>query len=198
VNLERRTFLSRGSLLAFFFLLGFGGGSSAFLRRFGQGPTLELATKGVDVSFNSVELGNGLPNACTPDVPDDFVGLRINVPEKVTHGKDQFVICGTFRFPADYVDKFDSVHSAINVVAVDATTHRPYATDFSVPGGTPEPRDSPPIPDPDWMEDHFIESFFNEDLLLYMEDLPRTTADYFVYAVLENHVSNVVRVSYEA
>jgi hypothetical protein len=96
------------------------------------------------------------------------------------------------------VYKFDSTHSAINVVVVDARTHRPFATNFYVPGATPEPIDTPPVPDPDWMQDHYVQSYFNEDLLLYMETLPRSSAKYFIYAVLEDHVSNVVRVAVQA
>ena len=100
------------------------------------------------MSFNTVELGDGKPSACTPDIPDDFIGLKIAVPDSVSFDTDQFAICGTFRFPADYSRKFHSIHSAINVVLVDVRTHRPYTTNFSDPEGTPEPRDSPPAPDP--------------------------------------------------
>ena len=102
---------------------------------------------------------------------------------------------GTYRFPAEYLGKFPESTRAVVLVAVDARTHQPYANNLVPLGATVVDEEGPPPKDPDWMENHFVQMYFNVDLRRYLE-LPRADADYWVYALLEDHVSNVVRVAF--
>lgn len=145
--------------------------------------------------FNAVQLGAHVRTECTPEVPKDFVGLRIAAPASVQLGKDKFAVCGTYRFPAEYLHKFPECTRAIVLVAVDARTHQPYANNLVPLGATVVDEAGPPPKDPEWMENHFIQMYFNVDLRRYLE-LPRADADYWIYALLEDHVSNVVRVAF--
>jgi hypothetical protein len=144
--------------------------------------------------FNAVPLGEHTRNACTPDTPEDFVGIRIAAPAKVVFGQDAFALCGTYRFAAEYLYRFPRPTGAIVVVAVDARTHRPYAANLLPENAPPVPAYRPPK-DPDWMANHFIRRYVNVNLLDFLPDLPRVSTDYWVYALIERHVSNVLTVS---
>ncbi len=159
-------------------------------------PTGRPEEKKMD--FNRVTVGDHVSNPCSPEIPDDFIGIRINAPAKVVHNVDRFVICGTFRFLAEYMQGFGSILHSVALVAVDARTHRPRVCTTMPPGFTPRPGKPPNAKDPTWMEDHRIQKFFNVDLMVLMPDLPKRTADYYIYALIEDHLSNVVRVSFRA
>jgi len=150
------------------------------------------------MDFNAVALGDHSENPCTPEIADDFIGVRINAPELVVAGQDQFAICGTYRFPAEYIYGFADVHEAIVLVAVDAERYTPFACNltgpFSREGG--DGGGAPPE-DPEWMKNHQIRKFFNIDLLRYMDALPERTATYWIYALIEGNVSNVCKVRFE-
>jgi len=150
------------------------------------------------VDFNAVVPGDHVANACTPETPTDFVGIRIAAPASVKSGVDQFVLCGTFRFPAEYVYRFGTIHHAVILVAVGVKSHRPTACNLRTPGAMDDPDEPGSGEDPSWMENHFVTFYFNVNLRRHMTDFPGLSDDYFVYALLENHVSNVVRVSFEA
>jgi len=151
------------------------------------------------VNFNAVSTGEATENECSPELEDDFRGLRINMPERVRLGADKLVVCGSFQFDADYVYTFNEIHAAVVIVAVDVKRHIPYACNIVETGGRPRPsRPHTPRRDPDWMANHVIGSYFNVNLLRHMKDLPRVSADYFVYAMIEDHVSNVRTVSVTA
>jgi hypothetical protein len=165
-----------------------------------HGPQGSSGSRGGTMDFNAVVAGNHSPNPCTPKIPEDFIGLRINAPTKVVSGVDQFVICGTYRFTAQYVYTFPDVHDAVVLVAVDAARHRPLACTLRHPGSDPPPtrsRARAPV-EPDWVGRHSVQSFFNVDLMTVMQRLPAGTADYYIYALIEDHISNVVRVSFRA
>lgn len=185
--MDRRCFLQGTGALATMALAAI---LDSCIRRSNQG-TKTMA------DFDSIELGDHSANACTPDIPEDFVGIRIAAPDKVRAGENSFAICGTYRFPAEYVGSFESIHGAIVLVAVDADRHVPFTCSIAIPSGMPPRTVQPPV-DPDWMADHFIRRYMNVDLLRFMEDLPRRTARYYVYALIEDNVSNVVTVAYEA
>ena len=151
------------------------------------------------MDFNSVELGDHSENACTPAIEKDFIGMKINAPTVVRSGEDQFAVCGTYRFTAEYAYSFSSIHRAVVLVAVDAQRHDPYACTIGVPSSIPSrPKSSPPPQDPDWMTDHYIRRYFNVNMLRFMTQLPRRTATYYVYALIEDHISNVCRVDFKA
>jgi hypothetical protein len=201
VHWSRRDWLCRiGLLLAGSLVSALGGQAcSGFADRSPRRP-LARGKPGGTMDFNAVETGDHSPSPCTPEVADDFIGIRINAPPKVVRGSDKFVICGTYRFAAEYMDKFPDIHNAVALVAVDGARHRPLACTLRPPGSDPPPtRNVPPAqPDPDWMREHYVQRYFNVDLLRLMPDLPQASTDYFIYALIEDHVSNVVRVSYRA
>lgn len=151
--------------------------------------------EGDRMDFNAVTLGDHIPNPCTPETPEDFVGLRIAAPDTVVAGQDQFAICGTYRFPAEFMYKFPNVHWAIVLVAVHAESHRPYAANLQPPGASGAPEEPPePFQDPDWMRNHFVQRYLNVDLLRFLPEVRETPGEYFIYTVLDDQVSNVVRV----
>src|SRR5262245_21725612 len=162
-----------------------------------MGRARSMASRGGEMDFNALVLGDHVENECTPEVPADFVGIRINAPRAVKAGVDQFAVCGTFRFPADFVYKFPTIHYATVLVAVGVESQRAMTANLKPPGGTLDEEPSTPHKDPDWMEDHFVKLYFNVDLLRYMREFPEVKDDYFIYALIENHISNVVRVSFQ-
>jgi len=152
--------------------------------------------KGNDMNFKSVETGDHSKNSCTPDIPEKATGIWINTPPKVQLEREQLVVCGTYRYPAEYIYKFSSIHRAIVLVAVDTIRHTPYACNISVPSRKPGPRrPTRPHKDPDWMTNHYVQKYFNIDLWRFMTDLPKTDASYYIYALIENNISNVSQVS---
>jgi len=150
------------------------------------------------MDFNAVALGDHSENPCTPRIGKDFTGIRINVPERVVAGQDQFAICGTYRFAAEYVYSIPDIYDAIVLVVVDAERHRPFACNFVEPfSDEADAEPAEPPEDPEWMKDHRIQKYFNVDLLRYLEGLPERSATYYVYALIEDHVSNVCKVRFE-
>ncbi len=158
-------------------------------------PTRRTALGGA-MDFNSVVTGDHSPNECSPVLPEDFDGVQINAPARVVAGADQFVICGTYQFSAEYEARYASLHDMLALVAVHAASHRPTAHNLWPPGKTPAPGKVHPLSEPDWVEDHRVEGYFNIDLLRLLPDIAEQAGDYFIYALSEDHVSNVVRVSY--
>lgn len=199
--MNRRSFLRTvGAMLSVPFLAAAGcaaeraGGSS----KAGGPPEDGPIPEGQTMDFNAVVLGDHSQNPCTPEIADEFLGIRINAPERVVANQDSFAICGTYRFPADYIYGFADVHDAIVLVAVDAERHTPFACNFAEPVGAIPGEGPPPGPeDPAWMKNHRIRKYFNVDLLSYMETLPMRPATYWVYALIEGHVSNVCKVRFE-
>lgn len=160
-----------------------------------KGPDLLIKEKMMD--FKAVKLGDHIKNPCTPQMDKGVTGIKINAPGKVQLKSDPFAICGTYYFPASYVYSFPRIHQAIVLVAVDASSHKPYACNLTIPGSIPE-IDAPYTPpkDPDWMENHFIQRYFNIDLSRFMRDLPMVSSTYYIYALIENHISNVCKVDF--
>jgi hypothetical protein len=191
---RREWLLSVGSMLAWLLPANCGGKEKE-----GARPRVPGSRNGGSMpDFNRVVTGDHSSNECTPPIPEGFTGLRIDAPQALVFGKDRFVICGTYRFQAEYVYRFPEIHYAVVLVAVDARTHRPLACNLFPPTSPPEIDAGSHRQDPDWMANHFIQRYFNVDLLRFMTELPRTTADYWIYALIEDHVSNVVRVSCKA
>lgn len=149
------------------------------------------------MDFNVVVLGDHSKNTCTPHIDNDFTGIKISLPVEVKFSRDKFAVCGTYRFAAEYIYSFANIHQAIVLVAVDAEHHIPYACNISMVTTPEEPDLQEPYRDPDWMENHYIRRYFNIDLLRYMTDMPRETAPYYIYALIEDNISNVCRVSFK-
>lgn len=157
----------------------------------------DLLKKEIAMDFKSVKLGDHIKNSCTPEIDKKTTGIRINAPAMVRHGADPFAVCGTYYFPATYLYTFPNIHQAIVLVAVDAESHRPLACNLTIPGSIPEAAmPHTPPKDPDWMENHFIQRYFNVDLLRFMRTFPMVSSTYYIYALIETHISNVCKVEF--
>jgi len=200
-RIDRRTFLyALGAVLCapFFAAASCGRDGAAGSARAGTPTKGGSMPEGQTMDFNAVALGDHSENPCTPRIEKEFTGIRVNVPERVVAGQDQFAICGTYRFPAEYVYSIPDIYDAIVLVVVDAERHTPFACNFQGPFSAGPGEESPPVPeDPEWMSDHRIQKYFNVDLLRYMDGLPERSATYYVYALIEDHVSNVCKVRFE-
>lgn len=147
------------------------------------------------MDFNKVRMGMNEPNDCTPELEDRFVGIRIDAPEQVHLGHDQFVVCGTFQFVPEYVYSFDYMHHAIVLVIVDAVFHQPRSRNLKPPGTLlAQPRPAGPFKRPEGISNILIQRFFNADIWELFRSLPYRSTSYYVYAAIENHVSNVCQV----
>ena len=149
------------------------------------------------MDWKGIRLEDFTESAFTPVTPEEFVGIRINAPEMAGSGAAPFAVSGTLTLPAERVYRIDNVRYAVVLVAVDLTRHRAFAHNLIHPGRSVDRVRPSPRKDPDWMENHYISRFFAVNLPEYVQNLPREKAEYLVYAVLEEHMSNVVRVRYD-
>src|SRR5689334_6288380 len=102
-------------------------------------------------AFDRVDPGSGKKNACTPQVEDDFLGIRIAAPEKVVYkpgarkpgrqGFARIMICGIYRLSSAFLEQLGGgIKTAGLLVAVDTATHRTYSGKML--------RDHPIVPNP--------------------------------------------------
>lgn len=159
-----------------------------------------------DEVFAEVEAGNGNENDCTPQVGDDFVGLKINAPKvvfyipgvrhSITDAFAKMMICGVYQVEAEAVDQLGGIKQAITVSAIDVVSHTPYVSKLGAPkwmdavSDPPPPRALPPQPN----RTRFYMGFFNENVLDYL-DLPEKPGTYQVFVSLLKYKSNVVTVT---
>jgi hypothetical protein len=152
-------------------------------------------------AFASVER-DGNPNACTPTVPDDFVGIRIDAPQEVRYapgGRDPIdgtftaiVICGVYCVEAAKVAHHPDPKRAMVVTAIGAATRQAFSSALAPNVSMPPPKDETP-PDPKGYEGVAWQGYFNFNLLEYL-DLPERPATYTVFVTLDEYRSNVVTV----
>lgn len=148
-------------------------------------------------AFDNVTYGF-LDSPCSPQFtagePD---GIKIampgefELPEGSGHERAKLPLCVTLRFDSLYLSKFEYVFKAIKVVLVDENgavlsggiwRDRHYAP----------PRRNPGIP-PEELKKRIATKYNTVDLLEHIE-LPPRKATYKVYALLEQHKSNVATI----
>jgi hypothetical protein len=147
----------------------------------------------VPPDFAGIALNNCLSGPCSPDLADEAVGLVIRGPQAVFLQEEMVLpVCGSYRFPAPFWNRFRSLRYEMALVAVDAATHRPLITNLRY-------RDFEPTSQRmDETEDGFAETliggWFNADLCFYIEGFPRRPATYHIFALIGPERSNVIAV----
>ena len=161
---------------------------------FGPSATMTTNSSHVKCGFQ--------PSSFSPEFSDDEPdGIKIAIPAVHTFSVDDegernpLPLCLTLRFNALYLERFEFVFEALKVVVVDdehAKTltggvwrHRHY-----IPN---EPTEIPP----EELAKRIATEYSTVDLLEFF-DLPHRNATYKVYALLEEHKSNVVTVKMKA
>jgi hypothetical protein len=144
-------------------------------------------------AFSHIPLNNYVGGACSPQLDEDFLGLRIAAPETVFTGPDMvFPVCGSYRFAAAFWNRFECLRFEMAVVAVDARTHLPRITNLRYRDFTAANRKFNPAET--GFDEKTAAGSFNADLLFYREDFPRTPATYHVFALIGDQRSNVLTV----
>lgn len=132
-------------------------------------------------------------NAVSPAMADDFRGLKLEAPTRVTLGADTpLPIAGAYQVSPRFVNRFQSMDSEIVVVAVDATTHAPFSTNLLEEDAEPTPT-AFDLSEPG-IDSTMLTGYFNLDLFTWMKELPRRPARYHVFATVGDVVSNVVTI----
>ena len=145
-------------------------------------------------AFQSLAVPSRSASPVTPELPRGATGLSIVGPARVVLDGGPVPIVGSFRFRGPFVNQFHAVAYEIALVAVDATTHTARAG-LLVPADV-ELHRTFIDPDEEGYEENTLGGDFIEDLAEVV-GLPRATATYWVYAVIGDVVSNVVRVPVE-
>jgi hypothetical protein len=143
--------------------------------------------------FERVRWGTFEENACSPGLADDFRGLLLAAPERVTCSEDAILpVAGAYQVDARFLNRFRSMKSEITIVAVDAKTHAPRSANLLKKGFKSRPSGFDPS-DPA-LDSTVVTGWFNLDLLRWIKGLPREPARYHVFATVGDVVSNVVTI----
>jgi hypothetical protein len=148
-------------------------------------------------SFDNVKYGFDSSECCPDFAFTEPDGIKIAAPEQVTlpaaqqpSSKDApLPLCLTVKFDGLYLSQFDHAYQAVKVVVVDDERSETFN------GGVWQDRHFVP-PGPSRLSPNalkartFIE--YNTVNLLEHIRLPRRAATYKIYALLEEHKSNVV------
>jgi hypothetical protein len=149
--------------------------------------------------FENVTYG-GLGDDCSPpfewEEPD---GLKINAPPSATiradglllSYKEKLPLCMTAKFKLFYIERFHHLFKAVNVVLVDDDRHETFGGQVwrhRTEGRLPPHN----IPVEEQKTRMLIERY-TVNLLEHIK-LPARKARYTVYALLEQHKSNVVHI----
>ncbi len=116
----------------------------------------------------------------------DEVGLLITMP---TVASGQMPVCGTFELDAVALERLRGT-SDIALVAVEASSHTPYAAQ------EPHADETPPIVLDGTLVEAHHQGWFNLDVAELCR-LPDEPGVYYVFAVLGDLQSNVCRVQWE-
>ena len=146
-------------------------------------------------NFNRVKYGFQ-PSSCSPEFTDDEPdGIKIAMPAVHTFSVDKegertpLPICFTLRFNALYLRRFEYVFKEVKVVVVD-DEHGETLTGGVWRNRHYIPRKPSQIP-PEELAKRILTMNSTVDFLEFF-NLPHRNATFKVYALLEQHKSNVV------
>ncbi|MEO6094824.1 MAG: hypothetical protein ABIW76_03755 [Fibrobacteria bacterium] len=144
-------------------------------------------------TFTDIPLNNYSSGTCSPILDDGFLGIRIAVPESIVLDTEMVLpVCGSYRFPAAFWNRFESLRYEMAMVAVNAETHAPLICDLHYLDYVPEPRKF------NEAEVGFAEKtvggWFNADFLFYHREFPRKPARYHLFVLIGEEKSNVATV----
>ena len=114
-----------------------------------------------DEAFDKVALDTFDPSAGSPKVEDDFVGLRIAMPARVSAGRlDRLPLCGVWAFAGDVLAKYPaSIEDSLVFLARNVQSHETATGNFRIhedpatpeelkaaeePAAAPSPQGAPP------------------------------------------------------
>ena len=132
-------------------------------------------------------------SSCSPEVADEFRGLVIAVPEKVTLEEDSiFLVCGTYQVDESVFVQFRSFENEIVIHVTDLTSHVPYSSSMMDENFEPEYLDD--FEPDEGVEDVVYTGWFSADLFDYFPDLPRRPGLFSIYATIGDMISNVIKI----
>lgn len=143
--------------------------------------------------FKNIALNNYEDGPCSPAIEQDFAGIEIRSPEVIFIDADMFFpVCGSYRFLASFINRFDCLSFEMALVAVNASSHKSYIGNLRFLDYEPSTRKY--NENEEGFEEKTAAGWFNSDLYFYIEDLPRIPAIYHVFAIIGEFKSNVVTV----
>lgn len=156
-------------------------------------------------TFVGIEHGDGNPNACTPEIGDDFIGIKINTPVKVawsaadrdpvTDSFTRVMLCGTYRLPAADIVDTEGFYLSASLAATNVQTHHNCISLFQTDSHQIENPD-PPRFTTEELEGLYETGYFNINILEVL-DLPEETGEYLVFVTFKSFKSNVQRIVLE-
>ncbi len=153
-------------------------------------------------SFDDVRYGR-VPSSCSPKfAKDEPHGIKLAIPptfdlsaKDPNGGPAKLPLCLTLKFDALYLSRFEYVFKELKVVLVDDERGETFT------GGVwrdrhyvPKP---PPSLPPEELQKRIATEYATVDLREHVK-LPSRKATYKVYAVLEQHKSNVATIQIDA
>lgn len=130
----------------------------------------------------------------TPDSPqlaDGFIGMKIAAEQSILESNQTMLeLHGTYRFSAEFCNRFRSLSYEIAIVCVDALTHIPVITNLQKDGFETGNRKYDNA-DPGF-DETTEKSWFNVQVSLPMK-LSFSEAGYHIFAIIGDQKSNVLR-----
>lgn len=157
-----------------------------------------------DAAFDKVRLDTFEPSEGTPKVGDDFRGIRIAMPAKVSAGDlDELPLCGVWSFDGATMATLPPLEDSLVFLARNTRTHETATGNFRVHEDPatpaemkPDPGEAPPPgPDDDAPEiepkDGVVTGYFNFNLGRPWQ-VPAKPGRWRVHVVLHQFQSNEV------
>lgn len=150
--------------------------------------------KTIPSDYETIDLNTFEDSTCSPQIEEEFSGIKIQGPEKVFLGENMILpVCGTWQFNGEFINQFDSLEYEITLVAVNMKTHQPYSTNMLEDGFQPSIRKKY-LGSPEELQDISRTGWFNADLFFYIPELPREETQYTIYALIGDVKSNSIQV----
>ena len=169
-----------------------------------------------DCDFSTVSNGASARNECSPKLKDrffsDFLGVVINVPEKViwnendsvddypigpwgeTEGPFRLFLAGLIRVPYKVMELYQDIDEQVLVIAVNQDNAIAYSGKMPRANFESMPEENTPKRLRNQAElEALTDSYFNLDLIHDL-GVPIADATYHVYATLGEYKSNVMTV----
>jgi hypothetical protein len=149
--------------------------------------------KSIPEEFATIPLNNHLSGPCSPVLGEEDMGVRLRAPEAVILEEDMALpVCGSYRFPAAFWNRFHSLRYEMCLVIIDADTHSPRITNLTFRDFVPAPRK---FKESDLgFDEKTAAGWFNADLFFYLPEIPRKIGAYHVFAQIGGEKSNVVTI----
>ncbi len=172
-----------------------------------EGPPAAGDSTGVamnDDVFDKLELGGSEPTAGTPKVDDEFTGIRIAMPAKVSASAlPRLPLCGVWSFDGQTMGTFPKIEDSLVYLARNVQSHETATGNFRVhkdpvtaadvkpdhpPAPAPVSGAGPEVIEP---ESVTVRGYFNYDLGRYWK-VPERPGKWRVHLVLHGVQSNEV------